>query len=223
MKFEYFAGEQYSPEWYKLRLGKVTASQLYRWLAVSKAKNSLGKPLKDRLDYEVELAFEKEFGTSFERFVSRAMERGAEMEPTIRAQYEQHTGNKVEPAGAWYNEYFVASPDGLVGENGLLEIKLLFDTQVTAVLTGGPLPAHWMQMQGQMFASGREWVDYTVGNMNAEKIILTRVEADKEFWATLEEKLKEPISVSIFDEESDFEVFDFSPPTPEEDNNIFEF
>jgi len=99
MKFKYFAGEQRSPEWFKLRLGKVTASRLEDWLAVSKAKKTEGKPLKKRLDYEKELLFERKFGVSFENFVTKPMQDGIDYEPFVREQYSQIRGVPVETVG----------------------------------------------------------------------------------------------------------------------------
>jgi len=80
MKFEYFAGEQRSKEWFELRQGKITASRLKDWMAVSIAKGKEGTPLKARFDYERELLFEREFGVSFDFYVSEAMEDGINYE-----------------------------------------------------------------------------------------------------------------------------------------------
>lgn len=192
MKFEYFDGEQRSPEWYALRLGKVTASQLYAWLAVSKAKTGAGKPLKARLDYEKELLFERRFNTSFENFVSEAMQDGIDYEDFARKQYQEVTGATVNECGAWYNEYFVASPDGVVtrpdsdGE-GLLEVKIVKDNTFAEILTTGIPEKWWQQVQGQLWASGKKWCDFVAVNFNTKKIKIIRVLPDKEFhdWAEL--------------------------------------
>jgi predicted phage-related endonuclease len=187
MKFQYFDGEQRSPEWYALRLGKVTASQLWAWLAVSKAKDGAGKPLKARLDYEKELLFERRFNTSFENFVSEAMQDGIDYEDYARHQYQEVTGNSVEECGAWYNDYFCASPDGVVGEDGLLEVKIVKDNTFTEILTSGVPDKWWKQCQGQLWASGRKWCDFVAVNFNTKKIKIIRVLPDKEFheWAEL--------------------------------------
>lgn len=187
MKFEYFDGEQRSPEWYALRLGKVTASRLSDWLAVSKAKTGAGKPLKARLDYEKELLFERRFNTSFENFVSEAMQDGIDYEDFARKQYQEVTGNAVEECGAWYNEYFCASPDGVVGKDGLLEVKIVKDNTFAEILTNGVPDKWWKQCQGQLWASGRKWCDFVAVNFNTAKIKIIRVLPDKEFheWAEL--------------------------------------
>lgn len=154
-EFQYFAGEQRSPEWFKLRLGKVTASKLKDWLAVSKgrgnAKVGAGAPLKGRLDYEKELMFERQFGVSFENFVSKAMQDGIDFETFVIEQYEKQTGTTVYAVGGWYNDFFMASPDGGIGNpedvaqgivEGIVEVKVLKDTKFTAVLMADPSITH---------------------------------------------------------------------------------
>lgn len=202
MKFEYFGGEQRSPKWYELRLGKVTASRLADWLAVSRAKNSKGKPLKARLDYEKELLFERKFGTSFETFVSEAMQDGIDYEAFGRKQYEVIKGVKVSEVGAWYSDYFVASPDGGVGEDGLVEIKIVRDNTFADILVNGVPDKWWKQCQGQLWASGREWLDFIAVNFNTQKVKIIRIEPDKEFHEWCELSVVEDFNtdVSIFDD-----------------------
>jgi exodeoxyribonuclease (lambda-induced) len=200
MKFEYFAGEQRTEPWFQARIGKVTASNLYRWLAVSKRD---GSPLKARHDYERELMFERTFNTIFEKWSNSAMQEGIDFEAFARQEYERITGKKVTEVGCWFNEFFAASPDGGVDDEGLLEIKWLKDTNWTEVLqTQAPYVGsgadHWKQCQGQLFASKRKWCDYAAGNLNTKKIIILRVLPDKKFFKELEESLKQPISVEKF-------------------------
>lgn len=207
MNFKYFEGEQRSPEWYALRLGKVTASRLADWLAVSKAKATTGKPLKARLDYEKELLFERRFNTSFENFVTDAMQDGIDYEDFARKQYQELTGAKVSECGAWYNDYFVASPDGVVerpdssGE-GLLEIKIVKDNTFTEILTNGVPDKWWKQVQGQLWASGKDWCDFVAVNFNTRKIKIIRVMPDQEFheWAELAIVEEFNTDDSIFDD-----------------------
>lgn len=212
MKFQYFAGEQRTQPWFDVRLGKPSASNLYRWLAVSKRD---GKPLKARADYERELMFERTFKKPFEKYNNSAMQEGVDMEAFAREEYSKIKKLPVVEVGCWYNDSFVASPDGGVQDEGLLEIKWLKDTHWTEVLeTGKPLEDHWKQCQGQLFASGRKWCDYVCGNLNTRKLIILRILPDKEFFKTLEASLKEPLTVQPFDTKN---VFDFVDELPEGD------
>lgn len=198
MKFEYSDAPQRSPEWFAIRRGKIGSSRLVDWLAVSKAKTGAGRPLKPRLDYEKELMFERQFGTSFETYVNSAMQDGIDYEDFARLQYEKITGNTCQEVGCYYNDYFVASPDRTVGDDGLLEIKILKDNSFTEVLISGVPDKHWKQMQGQLFASGRKWCDYVAVNFNTKKVVIIRVEPDTEFFEYLELALTEELVTEQF-------------------------
>jgi exodeoxyribonuclease (lambda-induced) len=174
--FKYLDAPQGSPEWVEARVGKVTASRLKDWLAVSKRD---GKPLKARLDYERELAFEVEFKVPFERFVTNAMLQGQEMEEFLKRQYEKEFDVIVKPTGAYYSDSFVASPDGEIGTDGLIECKWVYDTTFSEVLTDGVKEDHMLQIQGQLWASNRKWCDYVVGNGHTGKYVVIRVERDE--------------------------------------------
>lgn len=180
--FYYSDAPQKSPEWLDLHTGRVGASQLHRWLAVGKRD---GKPLKARLDYERELAFEKAFHTSFNKFVTPAMQEGIDNEAYVRDQYSSQVGVPVETCGGFYNDQFIASPDGLIGDGGCLEIKWLQDTNWTEVVTSrkpyvGASGDHYLQMQGQLLASGRAWCDYVAANGNTGRFIVIRIERNEE-------------------------------------------
>lgn len=210
--FEYYAGAQRTPEWFKLRLGKVTASRLVDWLAVSKAKATPGAPLKPRLDYEKELKFERQFGVSYDNYITAAMQDGIDFEDFARVQYEKITKTLAEPCGAWYNDSFMASPDGTVGADGLLEIKVLKDTSFTEVLATGVPDKHFKQIQGQIWASGRKWCDYVAINLNTRKIKIVRVERDDEFIQWIELTLTEKLVAAELDTSN---VYDFVDAIPE--------
>lgn len=171
-KFQYLDAPQGSPEWVEARVGKVTASRLKDWLAVSKRD---GKPLKARADYEKELAFEVEFKVPFERFVTNAMLQGQEMEEFLKRQYEQLKDVIVKPVGCYYNDMFVASPDGEIGDDGLIECKWVYDTSFSEVITDGIPDDHMLQVQGQLWASGRQWCDYVVGNGHTGKFVVIHI------------------------------------------------
>jgi len=215
MKFEYFAGEQRSKEWFELRQGKITASRLKDWMAVSIAKGKEGTPLKARFDYERELLFEREFGVSFDFYVSEAMEDGINYEDYALKQYQLHTGNIVRSVGAWYNDYFVASPDGAVTEKGaaeergLAEVKVVRANTFTEVLAeGAPTDDWWKQIQGQLFASGADWCDFIVLNLLTRKLVVIRVKAVKKFHRQIEESIKAPLSVDRLYDPKKLKIYD---------------
>lgn len=187
-KFEYSDAPQRSPEWVEVRIGKVTASRLKDWLAVSKRD---GKPLKGRKDYEAELAFESQFSVPFTRFVTSAMEEGQLMEDFLKRQYEKVKNVIVRPVGCYYNNYFVASPDGEVDGDGLVETKWVYDTTFSDVLVNGVPEEHMLQIQGQLWASGRQWCDYVVGNGNTQHFKIIRVKRDEETIERIRDSLKE--------------------------------
>lgn len=197
--FQYSAAPQRSPEWYDLRKGKVTASRLSDWLAVSRAKGKEGQPLKARTDYEKELMYERQFGVSYNFYVSDAMQDGIDFENFARKQYEQETGNTALECGAWYNDAFCASPDGTVGDDGLVEIKVVRDNTFTEILMSGVPDKHMKQIQGQLWASGRKWCDYIALNLNTKKFIIIRVDANQEDHDYLAEAVTEQLVVDEFD------------------------
>lgn len=198
MKFEYLGAPQRSPEWFKVRIGKVTASRLSDWLAVSKAKTGPGKPLKARLDYEKELMFERQFGVTFETFVSPAMQDGIDFEDFAAKQYEELSNTIALECGCWYNDTFVASPDRTIGDDGLLEIKIVKDNTFTEILMNGVPDKHMKQIQGQLFASGKKWCDYLALNFNTKKFVVINVTPDYEFFDYLELALKEQLVTEPF-------------------------
>lgn len=113
--------EQQTDEWFKARLGKVTASRIYDVLSKTKSGYSA-----TRKNYMAQLICERLTGTREEGFKTAAMQRGNDIEPKARARYMLETGELVEETG-FINHPTInmsgASPDGLVGEDGLIEIK----------------------------------------------------------------------------------------------------
>lgn len=219
MQFEYDPAPQRSPDWFQRRIGKVTASRLVDWLAVSKAKATTGKPLKPRLDYERELMFERQFSKNYNVFVNDAMQDGIDLEDFARKQYEMLTGCLVAECGCWFNDYFVASPDGIVTADnqsqalGLVEIKVLRDNSFAEVLANGVPDKHWKQVQGQLWASGFDWCDYIAMNTTTRKLKVIRVLPDAEFFEWLELAVAEPLSVEPFSLDN---VYDIVGELPDE-------
>lgn len=184
MEFTHLEAPQRSPEWYKARLGKPTASRLVDLMARSKRD---GKPLKACTDYLLELAFERKFERAFEKFVTGPMQKGILYEDFAKREYELITNHTVTPTGCWHSEVFAASPDGLVGEDGLVEIKIMMDTSFVDLLMNDVPEAHYLQIQGNLWATGRKWCDHVAVNLSTRKACITRVEADEETIGRIQE------------------------------------
>lgn len=199
LDFHYDPSPQHSPQWLAIKRGRIGSSNLYKWLATSKAKATLGQPLKARLDYEKELMFERQFNTNFEHYQNSAMQEGNEFEEWIAMQYELQTGQKLERVGCWYNEWFASSPDRhIIGKPRGVEIKLLKDNSFTDVLANGVIEKHRQQIQGQLWSTGWEGIDYVPVNFNSGKIAIIPVERDEEFIEYLKLSVQEKLVVEPF-------------------------
>lgn len=150
--------EQGSKEWLMMRLGKLTASKFSDVMA----KGRGSAPSKTRESYMYQLAAEILTGEPQDSFTNKAMEWGNECEPAARAAYElKHDIDVVQCAFIERDQWVGVSPDGLVGENGLLEIKCPNSvTQIKRVLSGEFPKEYTAQVQGQLWVSGREWCDF---------------------------------------------------------------
>lgn len=151
--------EQRTEEWFKARLGKVTASRVKDVMARTKSG-----PAASRQNYMMELMCQRLTGNIEEGFSTPAMRRGVELEPVARSAYEVELGVMVEECGLIDHptiEGFGASPDGLVLADGLLEIKCPNTAQhVWCLRNQRPLPEYEWQMAAQMACTGRDWVDF---------------------------------------------------------------
>jgi len=152
--------EQGSDEWFAARLGKVTASRIADMMATIRS----GAPAASRANYEAELIAERLTGQRAEGYTNAAMQHGVETEPEARADYEFCTNQIVQEVGFIPHpviEMAGASPDGLVGDNGLIEIKCPNTAKhLDTLLTGKVEGKYIKQMQFQMACTGREWCDF---------------------------------------------------------------
>lgn len=149
---------QGSPEWLALRLGKVTASRFSDVLA----KGRGNAPSKTRQSYLYQLAAEIVTGEPQDAFKSSAMEWGNECEPRARAAYElKNNCDVTECAFIEFSDKLGVSPDGLIGDSGLLEIKCPNTvTQIQRYLKGEFPTEYKAQVQGQLWVSERDWCDF---------------------------------------------------------------
>jgi putative phage-type endonuclease len=151
--------EQRTPEWFAERCGKVTASRI----ADVMAKTKTG-PSASRTNYMAELVAERLTGSPKPSFSNAAMQHGTDTEPQARAMYELETGLTVTETGFHPHpviEWTGASPDGLVGDDGLLEVKCPNTATHIEALRGAPIDRKYMlQMHWQMICTGRDWCDF---------------------------------------------------------------
>jgi len=150
---------QGSPEWFALRLGKVTASRVADIVAKTKSGYSAS-----RANYMAQLVAERLTGTVAESYTNAAMQHGTETEPEARAAYEFYQGVTVQEVAFVTHptiDQSGCSPDGLVGEDGLVEIKCPQTAGHLETLLGQAVPGKYdTQMQFQMACTGRKWCDF---------------------------------------------------------------
>ena len=150
---------QGSEEWFAARLGKVTASRIADLTARTKTGWGAG-----RKNYLAELVAERLTGVAAEGYTNAAMQWGTDTEPQARRAYEFFRDAEVQQVGFVAHPTIAmtgASPDGLVGADGLLELKCPNTATHIDTLLGGAIPAKYVgQMQWQMACTGRAWCDF---------------------------------------------------------------
>lgn len=152
--------EQRSPEWFAARCGKVTASRLYDVMARTKSGYAAS-----RQNYMAELICQRLTGKQEEGFTNAAMMRGTELEPVAREMYALNEFDAVISEVRLIDHPtitgFAASPDGLVNDDGLIEIKCPNTwTHLQTLKTGAPKRQYLLQMHAQMMCTGRKWCDF---------------------------------------------------------------
>jgi len=150
--------EQGTSSWFALRLGIPSGSNFDKIVTMK------GVPTKQREKYLYQLAGELLLGEKEETHATPAMLRGTLLEGEARKYYEFDENIDVIQVGFIFvddTRRFGISPDGLVGKNGLVEIKCPSLAVHLKYLDKGILPsAYFQQVQGQILVSGREWVDF---------------------------------------------------------------
>lgn len=180
--------QQQTPEWFAARLGKVTASRIADVIARTKSGYSAS-----RENYATELALERIMGYSQPGYTSPAMQWGIATEPEARAAYEMARGDMVAGCGLINHptiEMSGASPDGLIGSDGLLEIKCPESKQHLEYLRLSTAPAKYKpQIQWQLACTGRAWCDFVSYDPRFPeplRLHIVRVDRDAEYIASVE-------------------------------------
>lgn len=185
------AVEQGTPEWHQLRLGKVTASRVADILARTKTG-----PSASRQNYLIELALQRVTNSIEESYTNEAMQWGKDNEASARVAYEVQSGNFVDQV-AFVDHPSIAgfgcSPDGLVDDFGLVEIKCPNSkTHWETVKSGEPKREYIIQMQTQMACTQRDWCDFVSFDPRfpeRSQLFVTRIERDNEMIAMIEEEV----------------------------------
>ena len=180
--------DQGSEEWLTARRGKITGSRFKD--ARDKLKG--GQPSKACLGYAMDTARERIGGIAPAKFQNAAMRTGTEQEPFARAMYEARTGHMVDEAGFYLSDdaVFGLSPDGLIDDDGVLEIKTMVssDTLFTAV-ADGDVSAYMDQCLGYLWLLGRQWVDLVLWCPDLNHMAIHRITRDEDAIEALEADL----------------------------------
>lgn len=183
--------EQRSEEWFQARLGKVTASRVADVLAKIKSGESAS-----RRNYKIQLVSERLTGEKQETYINQAMQDGIDREFYAREKYVQQFG-EVEEVGFVKHPTLEAgaSPDGMVGDDGIIEIKCPMGSTHTETLMTQDVPSKYVpQIQFQLLVTGRKWCDFVSYNpMFPEhlQVFVKRVEADPVYQKELESEVKQ--------------------------------
>lgn len=181
--------EQRSNEWFAARAGKFTGSRFADLMAVTRSG-----PSTSRANLLATLACERISGTCVETYSNAAMQRGVELEAEARSAYETHVGEIVDEAAFVLHPtlaFVGVSPDGLVGSDGLVEIKCpaAMAKHLAAINAGSHAAEYRWQVQGQLWVTDRRWCDvvsYDPRWPDELRLAITRVERDEAAIAQLE-------------------------------------
>ena len=183
--------EQGSNEWLQSRLGKPTASNFGKLITPT------GKPSTSAEGYINELIAQRITGELPEFYTNAAMERGNELEPAAKALYEFINDVEVAEVGLCLHDTLDcgASPDGLIGVDGGIEIKCPLPHTHIAYLREGVVPSKYIpQIQGCLWITGREWWDFMSYHPAMEDLIV-RVERDNEYIKKLADQVERAVDI----------------------------
>lgn len=182
---------QGSAEWHEQRLGKVTASRVADVIAKTKSGYSASRD-----NYMAQLICERMTGRPTEGFSSAAMQHGTDTEPKAREAYESLTFTIVEQVAMIDHPTIAmtgASPDGQIGEDGLIEIKCPNTNTHIETLLSQKVPTKYVtQMMWQMACTGRQWCDFVSYDPRMPEglqIFIKRVDRDNELIKQLEDEI----------------------------------
>lgn len=181
--------EQGSPEWKAARAGKVTASRAKD----ARDKLKSGEPSGKQIAYACQVALERVSGESADStYENWQMREGHKQEPVARSIYEVRTGNLVDEIAAFAtdDDLFLYSPDGLIGDDGLLEVKTLFSAErIMQIVAEGDLSDFIDQCMFGLWLTGRKWIDLVIWVPVLKHMVIHRIERDDDAIESLESDL----------------------------------
>lgn len=181
--------EQGSPEWKQARAGKVTASRAKDARDKLKSGAASGK----QIAYACQVALERVSGQPADAtFENWQMREGHVQEPIARAAYERRTGNLVDEVGAFAtdDDLFLYSPDGVIDNDGLLEVKTLFSPErIMTIVGNGDVSDFIDQCMFGLWLTGRQWIDLVVWVPSLEHMAVKRITRNEDRIEALESDL----------------------------------
>lgn len=184
---------QGTPEWLAARAGSLGASSIAD--ALAKTKTGWGA---SRANLKARISTERLTGRPVETFSNAAMQRGNDLEPQARDFYSLHTGYDVSEVGIVLHpaiKHSHCSPDGLCGDDGMVEIKCCGATRHMEVLDGSPPEDRYVkQCFWQLACTGRQWVDLAYFHPDFPhemQLVIHRIERDDAVIAALEGEVSE--------------------------------
>lgn len=185
--------DQRSDEWYQARLGKATGSKFHDVCSFTRSGESAS-----RRNYRYQLIAERLTGVVQPTYTSSAMQWGIDNEPVARLAYEMKTGYTVQEAGFLVSEILPdagISPDGLIGQDGGVEIKCPEIATHIETLTKNRIPEQYIeQIDGAMWVTGRKWWDFVSYDPRLPEdlqLVIIRRERNENAIQELESNLRE--------------------------------
>ena len=175
--------EQRTEDWYNIRKGKMTASNAETIIANGKGLET----------YIYNLMAEYYSSAEKENYINADMQRGIDLEPEAKIEFQFYTGLDIKEVGCVeLNEYILASPDGLIGDDGLIEIKCPNDSIYFKLLLSNNIkPEYIAQMQMQMYVTDRQYCYFVSYNPNFEKsLYIKKINRDEEMIEKLKKGLE---------------------------------
>lgn len=196
----WFDCEQGSDEWFECRLGVPTASNF------SKIVDTKGNSSRQALGYIDQLIGEAITGETYSSYkgdnANYWLERGTELEDEARNHYMGITGADVEIKGFGFNQILGAgcSPDGLIGDDGGLEIKCPSPAVHNRYLRENRVPpVYYQQVMGSLLVTGRQWWDFFSYHPQFKRQLIVRIERNEEYLEKMELHITNAVSAIAVD------------------------